>query len=506
MYVYNKISKIQNVMQNLFLESKGLKLEIAVVFLIPIFIYFVASDMEFSQSLKIDRSTVALISMVVMMFWFVFRRITELQAEVKQRQEIELILKEIEERYSSLFERSLDFVFICNFNGDFIDANDIMLDRLDYGKEELKSLNFSQLLPLEERARAEQICQEIIRTGSQAKTAQFRMLRKNGEYIDIEVSASVIFRWNEPYAIQGIARDITERVISQNKLLSTHLDLQKTMEQLQASHEQLLQSEKLAAVGQLVAGVAHELNNPLMAISGYSEMLEGIVSDEERLQFISSLRHESDRAIKIVGNLLSFARKHEAVHLPVSINDVIQSVASLRSYELKLHNIAVNLELADDLPNISGDFQQLQQVFLNLLLNAEQAIDESGRGERITVRSREESEGIIIDFIDDGPGISPNILNRIFEPFFTTKEVGKGTGLGLSICYGIIEDHQGTISCYSSEENGTRFVIRLPIATESNVNQGNIIDRTDSVSFTNDRQGKYIPVTESITEVFHGRG
>ncbi len=487
--------KTNRIIHALFMESTGLKLEIALVFLIPVFIYLLALDMEFSQSLQIDRSTVALIAMVVMMFWFVFRRITELQEEIKQRRETELMLKEIEERYRALFDRSLDFVFICNFDGKFIDANDVMLDRLGYSREEFTSFHFIEMLPLDQRQQAQEMHSEIMHMGHQTEIAQLKIMTKSGEYLDIEVRGSVIYRWSKPYAIQGIARDISERIISENKFLSTHLQLQETIEQLQTSHKQLLQSEKLSAIGQLVSGVAHELNNPLMAISGYAEMLDGNVQGQEAKQYVATLQKEADRAIKIVGNLLSFARKREVVHLPVSINEVIKSVISLRSYELKLDNIGIDQDLAADLPNVIGDFQQLQQVFLNILLNAEQAIYESGIGERIIIQSREESSKIIIKIIDDGPGIPHDILNRVFEPFFTTKEVGKGTGLGLSICYGIIEDHGGTISCYSSEGNGATFEVRLPIETQISVPREIVAQGTE----------KRIPMAVSSAEESYGR-
>lgn len=459
-------SKTARFLRSFIGESKVLKLELALVLLVPGFIYFLAGDLKFSQSLEIDRSSVALIAMVIMMLWFIYRRIMELQSEIKQRREAEMMLKEIEERYRALFDRSLDFVFIHEFNGKFIDANDVMLDRLGYTRDDIKSLSFKQLLPEEQVKQADSIYNEILQTGHQTNIGQFKLKRKTGGYVDIEVRASIIFQWGKPYAMQGIARDISERVTAEDELRRSHSQLQEAMEQLKTSQKQLLQSEKLAAVGQLVSGVAHELNNPLMSISGYAEIISQTAHDETTSKYARSLHDESSRAITIVRNLLSFARKQESRNIPVSINDVINSVVNLRAHELSLDNVVVETNLHPELPSIMGDFQQLQQVFLNLLINSEQAFKESQTGGRVTIETSTIDSRVHVKFSDNGPGIPDEIQKRIFEPFFTTKEVGKGTGLGLSICYGIIQDHQGEISLQSRLGEGTSFTIELPAVKE----------------------------------------
>ena len=458
-----KMSALRRTALWLLWESKGLKLEIALVFLIPGFIYFLAGDLRFSHSLKIDHSLMALISMVIMMLWFIYRRIVELQAEIRQRQEAEIMLKEIEARYRALFERSLDLVFIHEFNGGFLDVNDVMLNRLGYTLDELLSTTFINLLPDDQKGRGKQVHEEIIQTGHQSEIAQFKIRHKNGDYLDIEVAASTIMRWGKPYAIQGVARDISERVKAEQRLLAMNDDLQQALERLQMSQEQLLQSEKLAAVGQLVSGVAHELNNPLMAISGYAEMLCQNVQTETEQRYARSLYNQAERAISIVQNLLSFARKQEAEKVLVSVNDVIQSIVALRAYELNVDNISVETDLCKDIPAVTGDFQQLQQVFLNLLLNSEQAFDGSATGQAISIRTEVMDGRIRVLFSDNGPGIPQEVQSRVFEPFFTTKEVGKGTGLGLSICYGIIRDHAGEIRLESAAGKGTTFTIELPV-------------------------------------------
>lgn len=269
--------------------------------------------------------------------------------------------------------------------------------------------------------------------------------------------------------LQALAEQ-NEIITRSHKELETALEeLEQAQAKLKASQAQLLQSEKLAAVGQLVSGVAHELNNPLMGISSTVELMKRYVKDEMALEDLTNLEGDTDRAIAIVRNLLSFARKQEPERKLISINEVIRSVTQLRAYDLRLSNIEVIEDLDPDLPETMADFQQMQQVFMNLIVNAEQAIREFRKNGRITVRSSRVEGNIRVTVTDDGPGIPREILGRIFEPFFTTKPVGKGTGLGLSICYGIVQEHQGQIAVESEEGHGATFTVELPIVAPSGV-------------------------------------
>lgn len=225
----------------------------------------------------------------------------------------------------------------------------------------------------------------------------------------------------------------------------------------------LFQTEKMAALGQLVSGIAHELNNPLTSIMGYAQLLLGRGADapggEARMIF-----GEAERARRIVKNLLFFARRAEPERTRVDINEIIERTVALRGYELKIENIAVATYLAPDLPPTLADPYQLQQVILNLMVNAEQAILE-GRGYgRIEIHTRRVSPArLAIEVSDDGPGIPPGIVSRIFDPFFTTKAPGVGTGLGLSIVYGIMEQHGGEVSFENLSGGGAKFTLELPI-------------------------------------------
>lgn len=226
--------------------------------------------------------------------------------------------------------------------------------------------------------------------------------------------------------------------------------------------ERLLQSEKMASVGQLVSGVAHELNNPLTGIVGFAQLLLMRDLDERSRQQVETIQAEAERASKIVQNLLSFARRRKARKEPTDLNALVRRVVELRSYEHHLRNIEVALDLDPGLPQTLVDPDQIQQVLLNLLINAEQAVKDRERG-RIEVRSRARDGTIVLTLQDNGPGIAPDALRRIFDPFFTTKQAGEGTGLGLTISYGIVDDHGGRISAESPAGKGALFTVELPV-------------------------------------------
>lgn len=231
--------------------------------------------------------------------------------------------------------------------------------------------------------------------------------------------------------------------------------------------EQLVQTEKMAAVGQLVSGVAHELNNPLAGVMGYSQLLLMQNDLDDKTQsYLNKICKESDRAKNIVNNLLTFARKHKPEKKYLDINTILEQTIELRAYDLKVSNILVKRKFDPQLTKTMADFNQLQQVFINIINNAQQAIlDSKGKGE-IRITTERCGEMIRVIFEDTGPGIPKEILNKIFEPFFTTKGVGRGTGLGLSISYGIIQQHGGRIYARSTPGQGATFIIELPILQE----------------------------------------
>jgi len=229
----------------------------------------------------------------------------------------------------------------------------------------------------------------------------------------------------------------------------------------------LMHAEKMAAVGQLVSGVAHEVNNPLTAILGFADLLmENPELPESARKDMRVILQEAQRTKQIVQNLLSFARQMPPQRKALQLNPILRRTVQLRSYDFQSHGVEVVEHLDQELPSVVGDSHQLQQVFLNILNNAYDAVGETGRAARIEIATRRAGNSVEISFRDNGPGISHP--DRIFDPFFTTKEVGKGTGLGLSICYGIVHEHGGEILCQNNSGGpGATFVVRLPATPET---------------------------------------
>src|SRR5271163_1677659 len=271
-------------------------------------------------------------------------------------------------------------------------------------------------------------------------------------------------------------------------------EARQAYENLRRTQEQLLHSEKMAAVGQLISGVAHELNNPLTAILGYSQLLTSSGQmGPQGIEYSDKLYKQAQRTHRIVQNLLSFARQHKPERVPVGLNQVLEDTLALRDYDLRMGNIRVQLDLAEDLPVTSADPHQLQQVFLNMINNAVDAILEHSKDGDLWVRTGAKEDKLFIEFTDSGPGVKD--ATRVFDPFYTTKPVGKGTGLGLSICYGIITEHGGSIRVRNVPPRGASFTIEVPYQpirpvkvsepgqTIEQVREGRIllIDQDDSV-------------------------
>jgi signal transduction histidine kinase len=236
---------------------------------------------------------------------------------------------------------------------------------------------------------------------------------------------------------------------------------QESIDNLKRLQTQFVQSEKLASIGQLVGGAAHEINNPLTAILGYSELLADDPSVGEKTRSLAEkIREQARRTKTLVNNLLSFARQVPSEQRsPLDINTIVNTSAQFRRFDLRGKNIRIEVQTGVGIPEVRGDMNQLLQVFSNIINNAVYAMQEAGGG-TLTVRTLFEKGNVVILFSDTGPGMRDPRL--VFDPFYTTKPVGKGTGLGLSICYGLIQDQGGQISCYNRPEGGATFRIELP--------------------------------------------
>jgi len=261
---------------------------------------------------------------------------------------------------------------------------------------------------------------------------------------------------NEENLMVAISRQLAttiEKVRLYEETCRAYEDLRKTQ-------EQLLQSEKMSAVGQLIAGVAHELNNPLTAILGYAQLLESEGLNTRAQDYVTKLFKQAQRTHRVVQNLLSFARQRKPQRDEVDICKVLDETLALRDYDLKTNHIQVEREAPDQPAAVIADPHQIEQVFLNIINNAVDAILETGRTGKLRIRIYRLNGQVCTQFADDGPGIKDP--KRIFDPFYTTKSVGKGTGLGLSICYGIVKEHGGDITANNAPEGGAVIEVRLP--------------------------------------------
>jgi two-component system NtrC family sensor kinase len=235
---------------------------------------------------------------------------------------------------------------------------------------------------------------------------------------------------------------------------------ESSIENLQRLQAQLVQSEKLVSLGQLAAGAAHEINNPLTAILGYSDLLADDENLPERTRATAvKIREQARRTKSLVQNLLSFARQVPAERTLLDINTVVTNAVQLRALDLHGGAAAIDLQLESVLPGVRGDNNQLMQVFFNIISNALDAMGGSENG-KLTIRTLRDRGSVVLLFADNGPGLKEP--HRVFDPFYTTKPVGKGTGLGLSICYGIVQEHGGKIICYNAQTGGAVFRVELP--------------------------------------------
>lgn len=355
-----------------------------------------------------------------------------------------------EQRYRGIFTNAYDLIFMLDPELTISSINKVGEQLTGYSVDELLGRSLRSLCNPGSWEAAAPHLRELL-AGRSVPPFELELVRRDEELIYLEVSAQVIQNGIGVKSIHCIARNLTER---------------RRLEQ------QLLQSEKLSAIGQLVAGVAHELNNPLTSVSGYAQLLLRDESlQEEPRQDIEQIHIQAERAAKIVQNLLIFAREHKPERSMVSINEALRSALALQNYQLRVDNIAIGLELDPYLPLTTADYHQLQQVFLNLITNARHAMVQKGGHGTLTLRTRIEhgaagSDQIQVEVIDTGIGIPERDLQKIFNPFYTTKPVGQGTGLGLSICFGIIKEHDGQIWAESQLGVGTRVVVALPVRAE----------------------------------------
>jgi len=375
--------------------------------------------------------------------------------DITERKRIEEALRQSEQSYRVLLESTHDSIIVVDaetFKITFGNRRASMMFGFDPVLQDAVGMNLLDFVHPEDREIAIKGFMEDLYQAERRRRYDVRAKTQDGRELWISALGTRI-EFQGRIAVLLSLRDVTK---------------DKQMEEEKRKLENQIQlAGRLAAVGELAAGVAHELNNPITAIKGYAQLLTKKKElDEPLRKDLETIYRESQRAARITQNLLSFARKHEPEKHLISLNEVIEKTLELRAHPMKVNNIELVVELTPDLPKTSADFHQMQQVFVNIINNAEQAMIEAHGKGRLVVKTKKMRDMIQISFADDGPGIPEDNIKRIFDPFFTTKEVGKGTGLGLSICYGLVEAHGGRIYARSKLGQGANFVVEIPIVSE----------------------------------------
>lgn len=371
--------------------------------------------------------------------------------DLSERLRIENELRKANEFTKNVIKSSVDGIIAADMKGNIIIFNEGAERLLKYLAEDvIGKIHITRLYP---PGKAKEIMMNLRsdQHGPRGKleTTQTLLIDKEGEEIPVNISAAIIYEGKVGIASVGIFTDLRERIRMQERLEQTHL--------------QLVQSEKLASLGKLAAGVAHEINNPLGGILMYAKMmLEDMSPDDPRTEDLKQIIEQTLRSKEIVRGLLEFARQTGKEKGVVDLNHSLDQALALFENQAIFHNIDIIREFDQQLPQITGDSSQLNQVFINLIINAADAMPNKGTL-RIQTHYHPEQEIVGISFEDNGCGIPKKNFSKIFDPFFTTKDVGKGTGLGLSMSYGIIERHGGKITVQSQINKGTIFTIELPI-------------------------------------------
>lgn len=387
--------------------------------------------------------------------------------DITERMRVQQALADSQRRLQALFDATEDAIMLADDSGRFVEVNPAATHLTGYQPDELRSRTFCDLTP-KDREEAEKLWQRFLIDHQQG--GDFAIRRKDGRVVPVEYRAVAHI---QPGLHLSVFRDVTERQRTEEELRAATrarekvlLDLQARTEELRTTTQQLWQTAKLAAVGELAASIAHELNNPLGTVSLRIEgVLSRTASDDPRRRALEIVEQEVTRMAKLVSNLLNFSRAGREQVSSVHVGEEVVQALELIGHHLQIHAIQVRAECDPDTPVILADRQQLRQVFLNLFTNAADTMNGGGTLS-VRVRSRlmdESRPGVVIEVSDTGVGIPPELLPRVTEPFFTTKPEGKGTGLGLAICRRIIQQHQGSMQIESQVGSGTTIRIVLPI-------------------------------------------
>lgn len=429
-------------------------------------------DLVLKDILETKPSTIRLLSHeIFLLLWRIME--SEHQKVLKRNEEIETILNSIQ-----------DFILVITPGMEIVEVNQPFLDQMGYSREEViggkchevfqkinRQCNSSAIVcPLQEVIRNKRPSQQVL-----------KRLDHNGHPRYMEVTVFPV--WEKGGVVSKfieISRDITDRRRQEEEITGRleKMVADRTRE-LEETHAKLLHEDKMASLGKLAASVVHEINNPISGILNLIMLIKRIMEEgpinqkegEQFSQYLKLMEMETRRISRIVSDLLAFSRQSKMEFRRLNLNHIIEKTLFLNANLLKIHSVKVQKKLDPDLPDIAGSEDQLQQVFMNLVSNAAEAIDGAGgqRFLRIATKYLPGKGKVVVSFKDSGIGIPAENLPRLFEPFFTTKKKGKGIGLGLPVAYGIIQVHGGSIHVQSKEGKGTTFTLEFPLKSASNV-------------------------------------
>jgi PAS domain S-box-containing protein len=376
--------------------------------------------------------------------------------DITKRKQIEEALRQSEQKLTIMFDSLPEGITVTDIDGKIVQLNSATARMHGYRKQgELIGKSAFVLISKGDHANAADSLKRTLETGLSG-ILEYKFVRKDGSTFPARLNASLMKDTSgKPTGFIAITTDITE---------------EKRKEEAKQRAEQLAQvSSRLAIVGQMASGIAHEINNPLTGVIGFANLLLRKDIPEAVRKDIEIIRYNAQRVASIVQRLLIFARWQKPQRERVDINAIVSTTVAMRAYEMKANNIEVTMQLAPDLPQTVADGGQMQEVFLNIILNAETEMKLAHNKGNLLIKTERIDNTIRISFKDDGPGIPPENLERIFEPFFTTREVGQGTGLGLSISHGIIAEHDGQIYAQSKPGKGATLIVELPIVSAAQV-------------------------------------
>jgi len=373
-----------------------------------------------------------------------------LNIDITQRKKIERELREANEFLTRLIESSVDGIIATDMKGDILVFNSGAERLLGYKSEEvIGKMNIREVYP----PGIAKVVMEKMRSpeyGGVGKLSSFQIVHRNkrGELIDGNLSAAIIYdETGKETASVGIFADLRERL--------------RIERELQETQQRLSEAEKLGALGRLTSQVAHELNNPIYGIMNSLELLKGEVSPQSpKRRFLDMSLEETKRITELLRNMLSFSRPDKEAKEPTDVNKILEELITFLARQLRDHNVKVEKDLDPNLPELAASPNQLRQVFLNLILNARNAMPYGGK---LGLLTETDGENVVVRIKDTGVGIPKEIQGKIFEAFFTTQEKKRGVGLGLSACYGIVKEHHGEITVESELGKGSTFSVILPV-------------------------------------------